>query len=83
MSSEVLTVNYKSTIDEIASVYEVELVCAEVNYLLRNLKQCLKNDDLPINILGFLDRAYVQREPYGVVLILGTWNYPFILSLLV
>lgn len=28
-----------------------------------------------------LDDAYIMREPYGVVLVIGTWNYPLLLTL--
>ena len=31
-----------------------------------------KEKDLP----SFFDQVYVQYEPLGVVLIIGTWNYP-------
>jgi len=43
----------------------------------------MQNEKLPLNALACLDNAYVQKEPYGVVLILGAWNYPFSLSILV
>lgn len=29
-----------------------------------------------------MDRAYIQREPYGVSLILGAWNYPIQLTIM-
>jgi len=28
-----------------------------------------------------MDDAYIKREPYGVALILGAWNYPIQLTL--
>lgn len=28
-----------------------------------------------------LDEAYVQPEPLGVMLIIGAWNYPLVLSI--
>ena len=32
-------------------------------------------------LLFALDDAYIRREPFGVALIIGAWNYPIQLSL--
>jgi len=34
-----------------------------------------------MNLLSFEDKGFVHRDPYGVVLVLGAWNYPFGLTL--
>ncbi|GFU39914.1 aldehyde dehydrogenase family 3 member A2, partial [Nephila pilipes] len=31
------------------------------------------------NIILLLDKAYILPQPFGVVLIIGAWNYPFLL----
>uniref|UniRef100_A0A8B9PZY5 Aldehyde dehydrogenase family 3 member A2 n=1 Tax=Apteryx owenii TaxID=8824 RepID=A0A8B9PZY5_APTOW len=33
----------------------------------------------PGNLLTLRDEAYICTEPLGVVLIIGAWNYPFVL----
>jgi len=33
------------------------------------------------DLLTMMDDAYVKPEPFGVVLILGAWNYPVQLTL--
>lgn len=33
------------------------------------------------NLLTLLDEVYVQPEPLGVVLIIGAWNYPLVLTI--
>ena len=32
-------------------------------------------------MVTLLDDAYVKHEPFGVVLIMGAWNYPLQLTL--
>ena len=49
--------------------------------MIRDLEKNAADESLPLNCIAFLDRGYVRKEPYGVVLILGTWNYPINLSL--
>ncbi|CAG7716185.1 unnamed protein product, partial [Allacma fusca] len=62
------------------SIYELEVVKAEAISVLKHLKEYASKEHLPINALGALDRGYILREPYGLVLILGAWNYPFTLT---
>ena len=33
------------------------------------------------NALTLLDTTFIHREPYGLVLIIGPWNFPLQLSL--
>ena len=33
------------------------------------------------NLLTMLDEAYIQPEPLGVILIIGAWNDPFVLTI--
>jgi aldehyde dehydrogenase (NAD+) len=63
-----------------AALYEVDLTKQEIIAMLRDLDKYAAKEHLPLNLLASLDRGYIQREPYGVVLILGAWNYPFLLS---
>jgi aldehyde dehydrogenase (NAD+) len=32
-------------------------------------------------IMGFLGKAHIRKEPLGVALIIGAWNFPFLLLL--
>ncbi|KAJ6648024.1 Aldehyde dehydrogenase family 3 member A2 [Pseudolycoriella hygida] len=64
-----------------ATLYEIEILQNECKGLIRNLKDLAKNSPLPMNLLAILDSGYIKKEPYGVVLILGAWNYPFLLTL--
>ncbi|CAG7838489.1 unnamed protein product [Allacma fusca] len=62
------------------TIYELEVVKAEAISVLKHLKEYASKEHLPINVLGDLDRGYILREPYGLVLILGAWNYLFTLT---
>lgn len=64
-----------------ATLYELEIVLNELGVLIRNTPKWAKDDKLPVNFLAVLDSAYIRKEPYGVVLVLGAWNYPILLTL--
>lgn len=63
-------------------VYELDIVESEVASMIRNLEVYAREEKLPVNILTPMDRGYIRKEPYGVVLIVGTWNFPFVVCLL-
>lgn len=65
-----------------------EAVLTETNYVIADLKDTIKNVHrwakpkkvLP-SILNFPSTDYIYKEPYGKVLIIAPWNYPFQLAL--
>nr|XP_023964026.1 aldehyde dehydrogenase family 3 member B1 [Chrysemys picta bellii] len=60
---------------------EIILVRNEVNYALNNLSSWMKDEFVEKNLVTQLDTAFIHKEPYGVVLIIGPWNYPLNLIL--
>lgn len=64
-----------------ATLYELEIMLNELKGLIKNTAKWAQDDKLPVNLLAVLDSAYIRKEPYGVVLILGAWNYPILLTL--
>lgn len=65
-----------------------EAVLTETNYVIRELKDAIKNlnswakpQRVFPSLLNFPSKDYIYREPYGRVLILAPWNYPFQLAL--
>lgn len=64
-------------------VNEIALVLREINYHLKHLKKWLrpKKVGTPFPLL-WPGKSYIHYEPYGCVLIIAPWNYPFLLSLL-
>ena len=50
---------------------------AELKDTLANLKNWMEPEAVPTNLLNLPSSSKVMREPLGVVLIIGPWNYPF------
>jgi aldehyde dehydrogenase (NAD+) len=65
-----------------------EAVLTETNYVISDLKQTIKKmhswaktKKIFPSLLGFPSSEYIYSEPYGKVLIISPWNYPFQLAL--
>lgn len=58
-------------------VTENGIVLAEINHLLGHLKEWMQPERKRTNLLNIGSASYVYKEPLGVVLIIGPWNYPF------
>jgi aldehyde dehydrogenase (NAD+) len=63
-------------------------VLTETNYVISDLKETIKNIDswakpkkVSASLLNFPSSDYIYSEPYGHVLIIAPWNYPFQLAL--
>uniref|UniRef100_A0A8C6U6U1 Aldehyde dehydrogenase 3 family, member B1 n=1 Tax=Neogobius melanostomus TaxID=47308 RepID=A0A8C6U6U1_9GOBI len=65
-----------------ATVSELVIVANEAHYALANLKSWLQPEYVSKNLATKVDTCYVRREPLGVALIIGPWNYPIHLLLL-
>lgn len=67
---------------------EFEAVLTETNYVISELKDTIKNINkwakrkrvFP-SLLNFPSTDYIFKEPYGNVLVIAPWNYPFQLAL--
>lgn len=60
---------------------EFGLVISELNLTIKNLKKWAKPKRIKASMLTFPSKDYIYKEPYGTVLIIGPWNYPFLLTL--
>jgi aldehyde dehydrogenase (NAD+) len=58
-------------------VTETGMVLAELNAALKNLHHWMNPERASTNLLNMPSGSRVLKEPLGVVLIIGPWNYPF------
>jgi len=60
---------------------ETSYVIIELKNTIKNLKNWAKPKRVFPSILNFPSTDYIYKEPYGKVLIIAPWNYPFQLAL--
>jgi len=60
---------------------EVGLVISSIRHAISHLHKWAKPVRHKTPLTHFPAKSYVLNEPYGVVLILSPWNYPFFLSM--
>lgn len=59
---------------------EVGFVLAEISYAIRHLRRWMRPRFVAPSLAIFPGFARIQPEPYGLVLIISPWNYPFQLT---
>lgn len=59
---------------------ELMMIYDEVNYMLKNLKKLMKPKRVGTPLTHFYSKSKIFSEPFGSVLIISPWNYPFTLS---
>ena len=64
-----------------AYMSETGMVLSELTYQLRHMEQWAKPKRVHTPLAQFSAKSWTQFEPYGVVLVIAPWNYPFQLSL--
>ena len=56
---------------------EIGLVLKEITYHIKHLKSWQKSEKKMMPFLFFPSTSKIIKEPYGLVLIIAPWNYPF------
>ncbi len=67
--------HYESVMTEIGMVHD------ELNYMIHNIKRLSKAKRRKVSLSQFPAKSYSVPEPYGNVLVMSPWNYPFLLSI--
>lgn len=60
---------------------EIAYVISELRYVIKNLRSWTRPQRVSASILNFPSADYIYYEPYGRVLIIAPWNYPFQLAI--
>ena len=60
---------------------ETGLVRSEISYMLRHVRRYAREKTVYTPIPQFASRSYCKPTPYGNVLIMSPWNYPFLLAM--
>lgn len=60
---------------------EAGLVLSEITYMLKHIKKYSKKQKVRTPLSQFAAKSYRQAVPYGNVLIISPWNYPFLLTM--
>lgn len=60
---------------------EIGFIYQEIQFTLSNLKKWTKRKKVKTPLTHMGSRSFIYSEPYGNVLILAPWNYPFQLAI--
>ncbi len=64
-----------------AYVSEIHLVHEEIKYMLKNIRRLSRAEKKSTTLINFPASSTLYKEPYGIMLAIAPWNYPFQLSL--
>ncbi|WP_099353850.1 aldehyde dehydrogenase [Fredinandcohnia onubensis] len=59
---------------------EIGFVLEELKFTMKHLEKWAKPRKVKTSLTGFGSKNYIYPEPYGVVLVISPWNYPFQLA---
>ncbi|XP_018309900.1 aldehyde dehydrogenase, dimeric NADP-preferring isoform X2 [Mycetomoellerius zeteki] len=61
---------------------EIDYTIEEIRYMLMNIKEWAATEKPTKSLAHFFDTIEIRKDPYGVVLVIGAWNYPLQLCIL-
>ena len=60
---------------------EISVTLLEIRHAIKHLRKWMKIKKVRTPITLFKAKTYLYQEPYGIVLIMSPWNYPFQLAI--
>jgi len=60
---------------------EIGILYTEIDHAVRHIRSWSRPRRVTTPIINYLSRSRIYHEPYGVVLIISPWNYPFQLTI--
>lgn len=60
---------------------EAGLALSELTYMIKHTRKFAREKNVHTPLAQFHSRSYKKPSPYGVVLIMSPWNYPFLLTI--
>ncbi len=60
---------------------EIGMALAEIRYLIKHTRRFAKEKRVKTPLAQFPAKSYEKASPYGNVLIMSPWNYPFLLTI--
>lgn len=67
---------------------EFETIVSEIDFVMNDIRSALHNiddyvEEKPVgkSLVTLFDDSFIHNEPYGVVLVIGAWNYPIQVAL--
>jgi coniferyl-aldehyde dehydrogenase len=79
---EAMSADYGHRAPQESLLMEIFPVADEIRFLRKNLKRWMRPERVGATLLLWPSRAYLVKQPLGVVGIIGAWNYPLYLTLL-
>ena len=59
----------------------VGMTLSEISYMIKRVRRYSRDSVVPTPLSQYPAKSYVKKSPYGCVLIMSPWNYPFMLAM--
>lgn len=64
-----------------AHVLEIDFLINDIKNTIYNFREWVQPEKPGKSMVNIMDGVYIYKDPYGVVLVIGAWNYPLQLTL--